>query len=79
MHLLRVAWTPTFFPIDKWGVMSSAPLFLILGGFQGGVSLELRGRMACGVPASQKAQRKDGFWVVQPPHCCLFFINPSAH
>lgn len=26
MHLLRVAWTPTFFPIDKWGDVISTSL-----------------------------------------------------
>lgn len=71
-HLLRA---PTFFHIDKWGG-GSAPLSLTLDGFHGGVPLEVRGRMPCGVPPFQKAQREDDFWVVQPPYCCLLFINP---
>jgi hypothetical protein len=31
--------------------------------------------MPCGVPASQKSQRKDGSWVVQFPNCCCFSIR----
>lgn len=29
------------------------------------VSLEVKGKMPCGIPVSLKAQREAGFWVVQ--------------